>query len=79
MPGKVKADGRMLRYDALSVNGVPLTMSRGLCPARGPWKDPACDGLEGLFAGGMKGPSKLEELGVSPRLVPPSGRTSAKG
>ena len=34
----------MLRYDARSVNGVVLPMSRGLCPARGPWEDPARDG-----------------------------------
>ena len=34
----------MLRYDALSVNGAPLPVSRGLCPARGLWEDPARDG-----------------------------------
>ena len=45
LPGQeVKEDRRILRYDALSVDGVLLPMSRGLSPARGPWEDPARDG-----------------------------------
>ena len=44
LSGNGKVDRRMLRYDALSVNEVPPPMSRGLCPARGPWEDPARDG-----------------------------------
>ena len=36
LPGQeVKEDRRIVRYDALTVDGVPLPVSRGLCPACG--------------------------------------------
>ena len=44
----------------VAVNGRPPTRVAGSMPSSRSLEDPASDALEGSFAGGLKGPSKLK-------------------